>query len=91
MSASAEHADRDLISEVLTGALTEDTLPRMFDDDSVLFAVRRLETADPDWLLAQLGDRRLPLDGRIQVAGDTGTLRDRAAAILRPEKPDLLL
>lgn len=46
--------EKKLIGEVLSGAVTPDSHPDLFDDDVVYFAVRKLESADFPWLAAEL-------------------------------------
>lgn len=74
--------DRTLVLDVMCGAVTEDSHPALFDEDVVLFAVRRMEASDPDWLLARIADESLPRAGRQQVAGDTDVLSQACFQIL---------
>lgn len=70
--------DRGLVREVLSGTITPESEPWVFEEDTLLFAVRRLEEDDPEWLLAQLADPSVPFERRRAVFA--GTLRVRAEA-----------
>jgi hypothetical protein len=79
--------DRGLVRDVLSGTITPESDPWVFAEDALLFAVRRLEEDDPEWLLAQLADRSIAFERRRAVFA--GTLHVRAAAerSLRLERP----
>ncbi len=82
--------DRSFLLDVLAEAVTDESHPWAFDEDVVLFCVRRVERDDPRWLLDQLADRRHPFDGRAAVFAATRAVRAEALAILRRERPDFL-
>ncbi len=82
--------DRAFVLEVLAGGVTPETHPWAFDEDTVLFSVRRVEQEDPAWLLAQLAERGHPFDGRAAVFAATRKVRAEALAILRQERADFL-
>ena len=56
--------DRGLVREVLSATITPESDPWVFEEDALLYAVRRLEEDDPGWLLAQLADRSIPFERR---------------------------
>jgi hypothetical protein len=91
-SSSAEDDARDqrLIGDVLSGDVTERTHPWVFDEDVLLFAVRRIEAADPGWLLVQLGHREVTFERRVAVFAQTRLMRGHALALLQAERPDFL-
>jgi hypothetical protein len=76
-----QHA-RELVLDVLSGAISEESHPDLFDDDVVLFSVRLVEKRDPAWLRAQLANGAYPRAARIQVLGDTAELNRQAPEIL---------
>jgi hypothetical protein len=82
--------DRAFVLEVLAGAITPETHPWAFDEDAVLFSVRRVEYDDPAWLLAQLADRGYPFEGRAAVFAATREVRGQALTILRQDRADFL-
>jgi hypothetical protein len=81
---------RAFVLDVLAGAITPETHRWAFDEDTVLFSVRRVEYDDPAWLLAQLADRRHPFDGRAAVLAATRDVWEEGLAVLREEQPDYL-
>jgi hypothetical protein len=83
-------SDRAFVTGVLSGAISPESHDWAFADDIVLICVRRVERADPQWLLAQLADRGYPFEGRAAVAAETRDVRDAALAVLRTEQPDFL-
>lgn len=82
--------DCKLVLDVLAGAITPETHASVFDEDVLLFSVRRLERDDPTWLLTQFANREFPFEGRAVVFADTLGVRERALVILREEQPDFL-
>jgi hypothetical protein len=80
--------DRTLVLDVLAGAITPETHASVFDEDVLLFSVRRLERDEPTWLLAQLANQEFPFDGRAAVFADTLRVRERALLLLRKEQPE---
>ena len=82
--------DRALVLDVLAGAITPESHPWVFDEDVLLFSVRRLERDDAGWLLARFADRVFPFDGRAAVFAQTRDVRDRALLMLREELPEFL-
>jgi hypothetical protein len=87
---AADPRDQQLIEDVLAGNVTPLTHPWVFDDDALLFAVRRIEAADPGWLLGQLGDRAVLFERRVAVFAETRLVRDQAMTLLRAERSDFL-
>ena len=79
--------DRGLVREVLSGTITPESDPWVFEEDALLFAVRRLEEDDPGWLLAQLADRGIPFERRRAVFAGTLQVRAEAERLLRLERP----
>lgn len=59
--------EKKLILDVLAGNVTEASHPALFDEDTVYFAVWRIESTDFDWLTAQLA-RATSREGWLQVA-----------------------
>ena len=79
--------DRGLVRDVLSGTITPESDPWVFREDALLFAVRRLEEDDPEWLLAQLADRGIPFERRRAVFAGTLRVRAEAERLLRLERP----
>jgi hypothetical protein len=79
--------DRALLRDVLAGVVGEDTRRSVFEDDVLLFCVRRLERDDPSWLLAVLADPTLDPEPRIAVLACLRDLRAEAVAMLRNNAP----
>jgi hypothetical protein len=78
---------RALIRDVLEGGITPETHPWVFEEDMLLFSVRRLEVADPEWLLAQLAETRHPLAVRATILYDMRDHYEQGLEILRREDP----
>ena len=57
--------EKKLVLDVLAGNVTEASHPALFDEDTVYFAVRKIEETDFDWLAAQ---RATSHEGWLQVA-----------------------
>jgi hypothetical protein len=79
--------DRALVRDVLAGVVGEDTHRSVFEDDVLLFCVRRLERDDPAWLLAALAEPGLDPERRTAVLACLGDLRAEAVAMLRNDPP----
>jgi len=84
MSISIEDVDqaRELVTRILSGELTYESEPDLFDEDVVLIHVRAVEAYDPRWLLDQLADERYPVSGRREVLYYMRDLRDEGIAAL---------
>lgn len=82
---------RALLAELLSGRITPESEPALFEEDDVLISVAIVERAEPAWLLAQLADRRYPLAGRLEVFHHLRATRQQAHAILLREDPNLPL
>lgn len=80
---------RDVILRFLGGDTDLDKEPAMLDDDILLFAVRRVEAADPDWVLGQLSDRTWRADLRVAVMRMLRKHHVQGHAILSREIPGL--
>jgi protein-tyrosine phosphatase len=87
-AAGGAERDLDLVREVLSGRATPDSEPWVFEEDELLFAVRRLERDDAEWLVAQLSDRTVPFELRRIVFADTSRVRAEAERVLLLERPD---
>ena len=77
----------ELVRDVLSGVITPESDPWVFEEDALLFAVRRLEQDDPEWLLAQLADGSIPFERRRVVFAGTLRVRAEAERLLRLERP----
>jgi hypothetical protein len=65
---------------VLSGEVTYEAHPAVFDDDALLFSIWRLEREDPEWLLAQFDNVRWPLESLETIVGALGRLGDEAGS-----------
>ncbi|MDI2124606.1 protein kinase domain-containing protein [Yinghuangia seranimata] len=63
--------DRQLVLEYLSGRMTYEEQPWMFDDDVLMFAVARLWRADRRWVVAQVASGVWPESLRRSVAVQT--------------------
>ncbi len=63
--------EKQLVTEVLSGAVSQATHPALFDDDVVYFAVRKLEVSEAQWLQNQLS-QATSADGRACVLSIMG-------------------
>lgn len=81
---------REVINAFLSGEIDPESRPAIFEDDVLMFAVARLEEADPDWILGQLSNRAWPAELRAQVLRLMVRRYPDGHAILSREVPDLL-
>jgi hypothetical protein len=81
---------REVITGFLRGEIDPESRPAIFEDDVLMFAVLRLERADPDWILGQLSNRAWPADLRVQILRLMRTRYAEGHAILSCEAPELL-
>jgi hypothetical protein len=81
---------RELVTRFLSGELTQETAPEIFEDDAFMFAVAKLDEQDPEWLLRRLADRRLPVSQRVAVLGPMVMHYAEGHALLGQEAPELL-
>jgi hypothetical protein len=73
---------REVVQQVLSGGVTQESHPHLFDDDVVLFSVRLVETRDPAWLRDQLANSAYARAARIEVLNETAELNAHAQEIL---------
>lgn len=83
-------ASREMITAFLCGEIDPDSRPAIIEDDLLLFAVRRLDRADPAWILGQLSNRAWPVNLRAQILRLMMKHYPEGHAILRGEAPELL-
>ena len=80
---ASDPRDIELIDHVLAGSIERDSHPWLFDEDVLLFAVRRVEETDPEWLVDRLADRSMTTSGRLAVFAETGAIRAQARVAVR--------
>lgn len=83
-------SSRELVTAFLRGEIDAERQPEIFEDDVLMFAVARLDAADPDWILGQLSNQAWPADLRAQVLRLTRRHYPEGHAILSREAPELL-
>jgi hypothetical protein len=83
-------SSRELITEFLRGEISQENERAIIEDDVLLFAVARLDEADPDWILGQLSNRTWPIELRAQILQLMVRHCPEGYAILGREAPELL-
>jgi len=83
-------ASRELVTAFLRGEVDPERNPSIFEDDVLMFAVARLDAADPDWILGQLSNQAWPVDLRAQILRLTRRHYPQGHAILAREAPEAL-